>query len=560
MRTHSFLRVAQRLISTVGKAPGVRVIFQGDRAYTDGKTVVLPAVVPGGYLSKKEAAVLMGYLDHETGHILESDFEVFKSVPKGKGLRRYLLNVFEDVREENKYIEKYPGAREDLDALADALDENSLARVEETPNWGEESQLAAVISCIYDEAYTYRDRNYYLPKRLEEFECGNQIKKVMGELPKTKTTKEVLELAEKVEKLLMKAFEKEIEEAQKKGKNSEEYRILLGGRDIEGQTPASVLDAMAEELNGEKGKIEIIEVLMGPYTKEQGSGGEKSWGKQIFPPLTTADDQILVSPAGNLEAYHRTIAGLREPMVRMRRALSIFLRSRFWKKWDHGRVEGTLDPAALWGIKTGSLRLYKEPRSSLIQGGAGVIMADLSGSMDDVLLREAMVLLCEAAMTVPKIKLQIMGFTTIGDPKYVKKKGYGRVIPLYVPIFKGFNESLKNARARIGAVGARNYTPLGEAYAMALDQVLTRPEKKKFVWVITDGQPSFAVADDEHSDLLLMKKVHQQAKKVGVKTLALNIGRSGMEDYVDYSRTVTHSGEMTSVVLDMAKEIIMGAV
>ena len=71
------------LASVLGNQYGVTVEIGGSEAYTDGKTIHLPALP----LDSEPALITMikGYCDHESAHIRETDFEILRKVLYGNG-------------------------------------------------------------------------------------------------------------------------------------------------------------------------------------------------------------------------------------------------------------------------------------------------------------------------------------------------------------------------------------------------------------------------------------------------------------------------------------------
>ena len=70
--TRAVMRSLPLVASVLGRKYGVQVEMGGADAYTDGKTIHLPALpseVPDTLL-----AMARGYLDHEAAHVRETDF------------------------------------------------------------------------------------------------------------------------------------------------------------------------------------------------------------------------------------------------------------------------------------------------------------------------------------------------------------------------------------------------------------------------------------------------------------------------------------------------------
>ncbi len=106
---------------------GVKLIFRGTSAFTNGKTIVVPelALLERKNMSDKERKEALDYLMctrgfvyHEGAHIIYSDFgpTVGSRVARHKGGKKFnqLFQVLEDMRIEQKISKVYPGAKEVL--------------------------------------------------------------------------------------------------------------------------------------------------------------------------------------------------------------------------------------------------------------------------------------------------------------------------------------------------------------------------------------------------------------------------------------------------------------
>lgn len=203
--------------------------------------------------------------------------------------------------------------------------------------------------------------------------------------------------------------------------------------------------------------------------------------------------------------------------------LNIFLRSKDRRAWIKGLDEGTLDDEVLYQFKTGSKRLMKELVEKTMVNTAVELMIDLSTSMDEEAVQRTAICTCEALNDIRKVKLEIAGFTS--NERRVQnnqKQGVGRLQGIDIMLFKGFDESYKASRGKLGAIRTISSTPLGDAYGYALERLVTRSEPKRVLFLVTDGAPSYAHTP-EHSDYLMMMELREKAARMGIITVALDI-------------------------------------
>lgn len=119
-RMETALEVTARVI---GSNYGVTVEFEGDEAFTDGKRIRLPHF---GELDGDQRRELDGYLDHEVGHILFTDFSAWNQI--GQDFHRSLANFAEDVRIEREMAGRYAGAGRHLKFLRGRIEAEQDAK------------------------------------------------------------------------------------------------------------------------------------------------------------------------------------------------------------------------------------------------------------------------------------------------------------------------------------------------------------------------------------------------------------------------------------------------
>ena len=106
------------LASVLGNQYGVTVEIGGSEAYTDGKTIHLPALP----LDFEPELIIMirGFTDHESAHIRETDFETLRKANLTP-FQHNLFNILEDWRVEERLSARYPGCRRNFRYLIQKL-------------------------------------------------------------------------------------------------------------------------------------------------------------------------------------------------------------------------------------------------------------------------------------------------------------------------------------------------------------------------------------------------------------------------------------------------------
>jgi len=109
IKSNPFLGSLRQVAIAIGKREGIKIIFSGSGAKTDGKTIYLPSSLPAD--DSEVEIMLRGYLDHEVGHIKHTNFDLPKP---SHPLIHTFTNVFEDIRIEKAMGYEYPGCAVNL--------------------------------------------------------------------------------------------------------------------------------------------------------------------------------------------------------------------------------------------------------------------------------------------------------------------------------------------------------------------------------------------------------------------------------------------------------------
>ncbi len=99
------------IVSNYSGLFGVEVKMQGDRAFTDGKSITIPRLhLDDDYVS----ALAFAYLAHEASHIRYSDFKCIKKAHRQGSVFFHIFNVLEDARVERLIGRHFIGVYENL--------------------------------------------------------------------------------------------------------------------------------------------------------------------------------------------------------------------------------------------------------------------------------------------------------------------------------------------------------------------------------------------------------------------------------------------------------------
>lgn len=178
---------------------------------------------------------------------------------------------------------------------------------------------------------------------------------------------------------------------------------------------------------------------------------------------------------------------------------SMFL-TRVLNRWRCDRERGRVNPRALAKLKCGYKNVFREKDEHDDLDTAITFLVDFSGSMNGRRIREALssVILFLETLNLSKIKCEVLGYTTAKWP--LKHKNlykatpktdlYGRLDPLLTLIIKDFNEPFDSKiKKRIGCALYESMAENcdGDSVMIAYNRLLARPEKRKILFVLSDG-------------------------------------------------------------------------
>lgn len=614
MQVTTFQEVAARFVRALSARDDVRVLFQGTAAFTqpDG-TIVLPALPPGTLMSRHESDVFRGYLDHEAGHVLFSDFGAITDPkdptrpreelrdPGGQTLQ-WLWNAIEDPREENCYIDALPGARRNLDTVRHYVDEK------EKVEGGSLTWYQAALALVAREVYKFRGcQRSILPGLTLESLGLPEVQRLVDEgFPALRSAHDSFALALQVMEHLraqapdqeeLEGMAQEHAEGRPSGDgpsagdgegngdgdgdassaSSDGFPREVGSFEDPGATaslPASCLRealgdllSQVEQRNARaEGQPDRGRDVVEFDPRNQGHRSPDPWkGNTWLPPVGTHQDRILVYPREDLQAFRRELAAVSSHVRAAKQQLRRFLQSRMKRGWERGLEEGILDDDALVDHVVSGTRRVRKARvdRSLVRTDVALVV-DLSSSMNADLLRQACITLAEALSTIRVVKLGIFGFTTNERPyserDYTRK--FGRAVGLDIMVLKDFDDPYRRCHGYLGGIGTWGATPLGEGYAHGFDVLVRREAPRKVLWLVTDGDPCYRAFNPAHNDHVLIRRIRAKARNCGIETLGLGITLNAQQQQklrrmVERVDVIDRMDQFPRALLDITRSVIV---
>lgn len=243
-----------------------------------------------------------------------------------------------------------------------------------------------------------------------------------------------------------------------------------------------------------------------------------------------------------------------------------------------GQRSGRLSGAGLHRLVANDPRVFSKREEIRAKDTAVVLLNDCSGSMRGSKVSTAMASSYALSSTLERVNIphEVIGFTTGGHwgcqiiPHHVgqrvkdlanedtRKSGvnFCRTVPIYMPIFKEFQERL-NSEVKRRFAYMRHVQPNlganvdGESLEYAAMRLATRKEKRKVIIVLSDGFPAGARNDAEHLRMMTTKLT-----KMGFDLVGIGIESDAVERFYDNHLVLQSVTELPGAVMGKLRAIL----
>ncbi|MCB9852800.1 MAG: VWA domain-containing protein [Phycisphaerales bacterium] len=576
----------ERLARTLTDSFGISLICQGENAYTDGRKIVLPSL-PDPMAPDLERMII-GFLDHESAHVVWSDFDEVARFNRAYPGCEAMLNVVEDALIEQRAMQRWPGVRANLDALFEQVKARVRAALRTA------SPFRRFCTAVYLKLSHHTEM-----LGLEQEIVGDED--LLAVFPQVRSTADSAALSEK---LLARWLRKQKRQRQEDHQPAGPSASSAGEGDAETPGPGSAVNTTstpgteesasecgdAEE--GSTGSNEIGDPAGNPKSpnestdeSEPTAGGihddaeaavdlsditrfvdsesgaslisevvasgieravAKVDGDQCYRIFTRKHDRIELVPGASDADVLSLLARGEDEVRRLRRGLTNALRSAEKRWWREEQPRGALSPRSLHRLCLDRPALDVFRTRALVQSKSTAvsIVLDASGSMTPSKMdvaRDAVRVLLQALSDL-KIPTEAFTFTTgdqMGTLEAAEQTGvepcrlkqrFTRLSNLEIGLIKRFEDSIKTAIQRLPSIRGSGLTPLGEAMEIGARRLIVRPETRKIQLVVTDGRPAC-----EGSDGACVAHAANAAKRIagaGIELVGVGIQDDSLQQII----------------------------
>ncbi|MCA3900824.1 VWA domain-containing protein [Vibrio vulnificus] len=534
-----------------GEKFGVKVLIQGQDAFTDGERIVIPTANPD---DPHYQQIAWGYLAHEAAHIRHTNFDMVQK-SSSKPIRKALLNIIEDVRIENELAKDYPGTRRSISQVIEYMVDTQQMCVPEQPEPASNLQawLLFRLRCHFLGQKSLTPLYQAVDERVRQLfpaAAMSRLSAMLTAVPSLASTGEVLKLVDAIVAML-----------EEESRPPQDESDADGGDDIgqdasndsnsssDSQTPETDSSATgdaaetgdsdnADQADNLRQALEASAAQFEPDTFAQVAEvlSEQAEGHQGVTPLSLPQaEQAMLGDEAILTLSASESAQIR---ARLRGMVQSSQDNRNHAK-RHGLRVATHRLAA---SQAGESRLFIQRQPRIAPNAAVHLLVDISGSMGKPIgegNRKYFHVANEAALA--------LAMALEGIPGVVPAVSYFPGIHQEVSIALLPKQSVRH-RAACFDQKPRGCTPMAQAMWFAANSLLAQKQKRKLMIVLTDGDPDDWAATHDIVD---------RCRRSGFELLGIGIQTRSVEKFFPQSIVINDVKDLKRELFEVTQQLLV---
>lgn len=534
-----------------GEKFGVKVLIQGQDAFTDGERIVIPTANPD---DPHYQQIAWGYLAHEAAHIRHTNFDMVKKA-SSKPIRKALLNIIEDVRIENELAKDYPGTRRSISQVIEYMVDTQQMCVPEQlePASNLQAWLLFRLRCHFLGQKALTPLYQAVDERVRQLfpaAAMSRLSAMLTAVPSLGSTGEVLKLVDAIVAML------EDESRPPQGESDADNGNDIGqdasndsNNSSDSQTPEADSSAMvdaaetgdsdnSEQADNLRQALEASAAQFESDTFAQVAEvlSEQAEGHQGVTPLSLPQaEQAMLGDEAILTLSASESAQIR---ARLRGMVQSSQDNRNHAK-RHGLRVATHRLAA---SQAGESRLFIQRRPRIAPNAAVHLLVDISGSMGKPIgegNRKYFHVANEAALAL------VMALE--GIPGVVPAVSYFPGIHQEVSVALLPKQSVRH-RAAYFDQKPRGCTPMAQAMWFAANSLLAQKQKRKLMIVLTDGDPDDWAATHDIVD---------RCRRSGFELLGIGIQTRSVERFFPQSIVINDVKDLKRELFEVTQQLLI---
>lgn len=534
-----------------GEKFGVKVLIQGQDAFTDGERIVIPTANPD---DPHYQQIAWGYLAHEAAHIRHTNFDMVQKA-SSKPIRKALLNIIEDVRIENELAKDYPGTRRSISQVIEYMVDTQQMSVPEQlePASNLQAWLLFRLRCHFLGQKALTPLYQAVDERVRQLfpaAAMSRLSAMLTAVPSLGSTGEVLKLVDAIVAML-----------EEESRPPQDESDADGGDDIgqdasndsnnssDSQTPETDSSATgdvaetgdsdhSDQADNLRQALEASAAQFEPDTFAQVAEvlSEQAEGHQGVTPLSLPQaEQAMLGDEAILTLSASESAQIR---ARLRGMVQSSQDNRNHAK-RHGLRVATHRLAA---SQAGESRLFIQRQPRIAPNAAVHLLVDISGSMGKPIgegNRKYFHVANEAALA--------LAMALEGIPGVVPAVSYFPGIHQEVSIALLPKQSVRH-RAACFDQKPRGCTPMAQAMWFAANSLLAQKQKRKLMIVLTDGDPDDWAATHDIVD---------RCRRSGFELLGIGIQTRSVEKFFPQSIVINDVKDLKRELFEVTQQLLI---
>ncbi|HCE3719522.1 TPA: VWA domain-containing protein [Vibrio parahaemolyticus] len=534
-----------------GEKFGVKVLIQGQDAFTDGERIVIPTANPD---DPHYQQIAWGYLAHEAAHIRHTNFDMVQKA-SSKPIRKALLNIIEDVRIENELAKDYPGTRRSISQVIEYMVDTQQMCVPEQlePASNLQAWLLFRLRCHFLCQKALTPLYQAVDERVRQLfpaAAMSRLSAMLTAVPSLASTGEVLKLVDAIVAMLEEESRPPQDESDAdNGNDIGQDASNDSNNSSDSQTPETGSSAMGDaaeagdsdhpdQADNLRQALEASAAQFESDTFAQVAEvlSEQAEGHQGVTPLSLPQaEQAMLGDEAILTLSASESAQIR---ARLRGMVQSSQDNRNHAK-RHGLRVATHRLAA---SQAGESRLFIQRQPRIAPNAAVHLLVDISGSMGKPIgegNRKYFHVANEAALA--------LAMALEGIPGVVPAVSYFPGIHQEVSIALLPKQSVRH-RAACFDQKPRGCTPMAQAMWFAANSLLAQKQKRKLMIVLTDGDPDDWAATHDIVD---------RCRRSGFELLGIGIQTRSVEKFFPQSIVINDVRDLKRELFEVTQQLLI---
>ncbi|POB42308.1 VWA domain-containing protein [Vibrio vulnificus] len=534
-----------------GEKFGVKVLIQGQDAFTDGERIVIPTANPD---DPHYQQIAWGYLAHEAAHIRHTNFDMVQKA-SSKPIRKALLNIIEDVRIENELAKDYPGTRRSISQVIEYMVDTQQMCVPEQlePASNLQAWLLFRLRCHFLGQKALTPLYQAVDERVRQLfpaAAMSRLSAMLTAVPSLVSTGEVLKLVDAIVAMLEEESRPPQDESDAdNGNDIGQDASNDSNNSSDSQTPEADSSAMgdaaetgdsdnSDQADNLRQALEASAAQFEPDTFAQVAEvlSEQAEGHQGVTPLSLPQaEQAMLGDEAIL-----TLSASESAQIRAR------LRGMVQSSQDnrnHAKRYGLrVATHRLAASQAGESRLFIQRQPRIAPNAAVHLLVDISGSMGKPIgegNRKYFHVANEAALA--------LAMALEGIPGVVPAVSYFPGIHQEVSIALLPKQSVRH-RAACFDQKPRGCTPMAQAMWFAANSLLAQKQKRKLMIVLTDGDPDDWAATHDIVD---------RCRRSGFELLGIGIQTRSVEKFFPQSIVINDVKDLKRELFEVTQQLLI---